>query len=124
MVIRLHGRRRFEMSCACGCGSSVNVGRKFRRGHNMLGTKRKAETVAKVAAAQIGQNGSKSRRWRGDDAGYSAIHMWLKIHKQKTGVCENCGEAGKSGKTQFANISGEYKRDTDDYAELCPSCHR
>jgi len=25
---------------------------------------------------------------------------------------------------EWANISGEYKRDVSDYIQLCPSCHR
>lgn len=36
------------------------------------------------------------------------------------GICENCKQ---SKKTQWANISGEYKRELNDWAELCAACH-
>jgi len=51
---------------------------------------------------------------------YNSIHQWNLRHWEKTGVCENCK---KPGKTQWANLSGEYQRDFSDWAELCSSCH-
>jgi hypothetical protein len=62
-----------------------------------------------------------------DDAGYRAIHYWLCRNHPKTGVCEECGrEVGttKGQGTEYANISGEYRRDRVDYRELCVPCHR
>lgn len=38
----------------------------------------------------------------------------------KLGVCQTCGLLGK---TQWSNISGDYKYDVSDYSELCQSCH-
>src|SRR5436305_329862 len=64
--------------------------------------------------------GSSNPSWKGDNAGYSAIHKWLSVHFIKSGVCENCT---KNKKTQYANISGKYLRITDDYLELCRKCH-
>ena len=60
---------------------------------------------------------------------YQAIHKWLRKNKQRTGICQICGArpiwlmSGRIG-TEFANISGEYRRDVDDYIELCRPCHR
>lgn len=51
---------------------------------------------------------------------YVTLHKWVKDNKTKIGKCVMCG---KEGKTDWANISGEYKRDLDDYQELCQSCH-
>ena len=59
--------------------------------------------------------------WRGDNVGYSGIHVWVKKHKGKPGPCEHCG---KSGRNQWANVSREYKRDINDYISLCSSCHK
>ena len=47
-------------------------------------------------------------------------------------MCEHCGKKpgtimrnGRPGSgTEFANISGEYKRDINDYVELCIACHK
>lgn len=65
-----------------------------------------------------------SPNWKGDKAGYSAIHKWLAANFEKTGTCEECGKSGLKGrKVQWANISGEYKRDREDYKLLCNRCH-
>jgi hypothetical protein len=58
--------------------------------------------------------------WKGDKAGYSAIHDWILRNKTKPKVCEECH---KKKKLQAANISGEYKRDITDFKFLCSKCH-
>ena len=50
-----------------------------------------------------------------------AIHVWVRKHKPAQGACEHCGSKKP---LDCANISGEYKRDIDDYIYLCRSCHR
>lgn len=64
--------------------------------------------------------------------GYTAIHKWLSYHYTKTGICKRCGKNTKidpkkkfrkQPRTQWANISGKYLRDINDYEELCISCH-
>lgn len=52
---------------------------------------------------------------------YNAIHKWLKYNYGKASLCELC-ESTKN--VQWANLSGEYKRDLKDFAQLCASCHR
>lgn len=51
---------------------------------------------------------------------YKELHRWVARHKARTQVCSSCG---KSGRTHFANISREYRRDLADWMELCPPCH-
>ncbi len=58
--------------------------------------------------------------WKGDDVGYEALHEWIKTHKQKPKICEECH---KEPVYDLANISGEYKRDISDYEWLCRKCH-
>lgn len=67
-----------------------------------------------------GRSGEEHPQWKGDEIGYFALHMWLARVKPKTGHCEDCG-AGRY--TEYANISYEYRRDPDDYRELCKPCH-
>lgn len=48
-------------------------------------------------------------------------------YKTKTGACTSCGaevgtERGRG--TEWANVSGRYLRDLDDFVELCILCHR
>lgn len=57
--------------------------------------------------------------WK-EDASYSSKHKWIAKHHKKIGVCENCLERKN---TDWANISKEYKRDREDYKELCRKCH-
>lgn len=88
--------------CGCGCGTIV-TNLRFVRGHNLRSSMRLQGR----------------ERWRGDNYYYST-HKWLATHHEKAGACSKCG---KEGKTDWANISGEYKRDIADYVELCRSCH-
>ena len=58
--------------------------------------------------------------WKGDSVGYNALHEWIRNHKPQPSFCENC----KSTKAHdLANISGEYKRDINDFKWLCRRCH-
>lgn len=75
--------------------------------------------------------GAEHPNWKGDDAGYVSLHMWVSRHKTRTGVCSVCGQhrEPKPGgfrkvATEWANVSGEYHRDLDDFVEMCTSCHK
>ncbi len=68
-----------------------------------------------------GLRGKDSPLWKGDKATYSAIHKWVQRNKNKADCCVKCG---KIGRLELANISGEYKREIDDYEYLCCKCHR
>lgn len=61
-----------------------------------------------------------------DDPGYMAVHNWVRRHHVKTGTCEACGDVPDNGGhgTNWANISGEYRREREDFWELCIPCHR
>lgn len=79
------------------------------------------ETKKKVSESLKGKIGPNSRAWKGNDVGYTALHMWINKNYPKKGICSWCG---KKGYTEYANISGEYKRDINDFVELCVPCHR
>jgi hypothetical protein len=85
--------------CQCGCGQQSAA--RFLRGHNI--------------------KASHPSWWKGDDAGYEAIHRYLRQHFPKTGTCEQCGIKAR---TDYALIKGRtYSRDRSDYRELCRRCH-
>lgn len=65
-------------------------------------------------------NGLRNNQWRGDEVGYQSLHEWIKSHKSKPLLCENCGERQPY---DLANISGQYLRDINDYEWLCRRCH-
>lgn len=65
----------------------------------------------------------KSPHWKDDDVGYSGLHKWVYRNFGKAIKCEN-DESHTSKVFEWANLSGEYKRDRSDWKMLCQSCHR
>ena len=55
-----------------------------------------------------------------ENAGYFAIHDWVRRRKDKPELCERCG---KEHPHDLANISQQYKRDVNDFEWLCRRCH-
>ena len=55
------------------------------------------------------------------NAGYDAIHAWVRRRKVKPKFCEKCK---KNFSYDLANISGKYLRSISDYLYLCRSCHK
>ena len=82
----------------------------------------------KKRGAQIGSKNA----WK-EKVGYSGIHKWIVKERKTPSYCEHCkiSKAPKLPKDrirkrsyfQWANISGEYKRDVTDWVRLCWSCH-
>jgi len=117
--------------CECGCGLPAPIAkmtdakrgyvkgqpRRFIHGHYARGRKHTPETIEKMRNAQRAE---KHPLWKGEAAGYSAIHVWVRNNYVKQGRCETCG---KEGRTEWANVSGEYKRVREDWIELCRPCH-
>lgn len=62
--------------------------------------------------------------WKGDKVSYRGLHQWITNHYGKASKCEAISCNGKSKKYEWANISGNYKRERNDFMELCKSCHR
>lgn len=66
----------------------------------------------------------KQKRFRGTKAQYAGIHAWVKIQLGKPNRCVKCNITVDSPyKIHWANISGEYKKDINDWVRLCSSCH-
>lgn len=77
---------------------------------------------AKIVARNRERVGAAHPAWKGDKVSYKQLHQWLERHRPKTGRCSRCGAT--PNRTEWANLSGEYRRDLEDYIELCVSCHR
>lgn len=75
-----------------------------------------------VKQTMLGRYGPKSSAYKDGRATYEAIHMWLKFHYDKSNSCDHCNK--KTKLLDWANISGEYKRDRNDFKVLCKSCHQ
>ena len=83
----------------------------------------------KIIASNQARGGERHYLWQGDDVSNDALHIWIGRRKKKTGVCSHCGNRPKVHRnrkygTEWANVSGEYRRDLDDFIELCTPCHR
>lgn len=80
--------------------------------------------------------GSSCPAWKGKNAGYNAIHQWIKKNYGQANRCENkkCvyprkNKAGevllKPGKFDWALLHGkEYDHERSNFIMLCTSCHR
>lgn len=69
----------------------------------------------------MGRIGEHNPAWRGEKAGYSAIHMYVKKRLHKPDLCQKCGLYPPS---EMHNISGKYSRSLDDWIYLCQRCHK
>lgn len=66
--------------------------------------------------------GEDKSQWKGEAAGYKALHDWVRREKGEPERCESCGTT--QGRLEWANASGQYRRDLDDWIALCRTCHR
>lgn len=85
------------------------------------GDRHTEEAIRKMMIAQLG---TKHHAWKGDEASYSAIHKWVNSHFGKAFWCTFCFKVGTGKHIHWANISHQYKRDTNDWFQLCASCHK
>lgn len=97
-----------------------------RNAEKLRGRKMTPEQLeAHIARTPRGEN---NPNWKGAKASYEAQHSWVRRHKGVPSFCEKCGvnkpPIGKKSWFEWANISGEYHRDLNDYMSLCPNCHQ
>lgn len=63
-------------------------------------------------------------RWKGEDASYQAKHMWIYKKLGQPDTCSKCKKSKLKGKKiHWANKSGKYLRDLNDWIRLCSKCH-
>jgi hypothetical protein len=79
------------------------------------------ETKNKIRKNSI--TGSKNHLWKGDHVGYDALHDWIRRIKGKAKKCEHCGNTSAK-RYEWSNIDHKYRRNVDDFIELCVNCHR
>ena len=104
------GHKPWNTGLKCWNKNYQNAG--FQKGHKVLGGIKTRFTSDRVL-------GEKNINWKGDEVSYTHIHTWINRHKEKK-ECEFCGAIYN---LDMANISGEYKRDVNDWKVLCRKCH-
>lgn len=92
-------------------------------GNAAFGTHPSEETRAKRREA-MGEkhSGESNPAFKGEAAGISAIHTWLRRRYPLTGTCSQCGRDGRTERA-FLRWPEPYTRNPDDYAEMCRPCH-
>lgn len=53
---------------------------------------------------------------------YRMLHYWVEKMLGRPMQCSDCGTRNKR-RYHWANISGKYLKDTNDWVRLCVSCH-
>jgi hypothetical protein len=102
--------------CSSKCYGKTMVGRKVLWVHpNNNGQWNKGRKFPKRC-------GEGNIAWKGEEAKYAAIHMWIKRVTGKPIKCVHCGATGR--KLHWANIDHKYSRNPRDYISLCVPCHR
>lgn len=69
--------------------------------------------------------GDNNPLWKGDDASYYAIHIWVSgnFGKSSDFPCSFCEKRGGSKQMHWANLDHKYSRDRKDWLVLCVKCH-
>lgn len=98
----------------------------FKKGYTPWNKGMKCPWVSeRNKANNPGKSGAKHHNWQGDFTSYRSMHRWVVRHKGQPTKCEHCLKDGLTGhQIHWANISGQYKRDVDDYIRLCAKCHK
>jgi hypothetical protein len=70
-------------------------------------------------------SGALSHKWKGNLAGYRALHIWITNERGRPHFCEHCKRSDLSHRSyHWANISGSCKRELSDWLRLCAKCHK
>jgi hypothetical protein len=101
----------------------------IKNGNAWRGKKRppfSKEWKENLSKSHLGVNTrEKSGMWKDDRVGYDALHDWVKRYYGEPSICEHCFTENLTGcKINWANKTGEYKRDREDWLRLCIKCHR
>jgi hypothetical protein len=101
--------------CECGCGHPAPIAGRSDKRHGHV----KGQPVRLIRGHILKKD--HPPWWRGDSAGYRALHTFLCAHFPKSGTCDECGTPKL---TDYALVKGRtYSRNREDYRELCRRCH-
>lgn len=92
-----------------------------------LGKKLSLEHKKRISETLIKQNIKKQKHfnWKGDNISYHGLHARVYRELGKPLICINCKNTRLNSKNyHWANISGEYKKDLNDFMRLCAGCHK
>lgn len=101
----------------------INVGRKQTKEHiEKLSKTRRGRKLTEKHKSKVGRSDDKHHQWKGENAGYRSIHIWVENKLGKPMVCERCGTTSGT-RFHWCSKTHEHKRDLSDWMRLCPKCH-
>jgi len=116
------GKKRIELTgakyCSMKCYSEGKKG--YKPNKNQLKALRLGHGWNKGLQ---GLTDSEHPAWKEEGYSYVSIHHWIYRKLGKPKVCQNCKITGEGKFMQWANISGKYRRDLNDWLRLCSKCH-
>ena len=127
---QIRGHKKF---CSHVCYSRNKIGKSHSWGGKisiaLTGKPKTRNHIEKVRLALKGKkrpewSGENHWEWKGALVSYETLHDWVSRHKGRPKQCEMCDLNDPNRKYHWANISGEYKRDLDDFIRLCVPCHK
>lgn len=62
--------------------------------------------------------------WKGDKVTYRPLHSWVSRMLGTPNKCSFCSKTAIGHGMHWANKSGDYKRDLEDWIRLCAKCHK
>jgi len=95
------------------CGTTIKVLQRLMPRHG----------IERRGLGKREQRGANNDCWLGDDAGYSAMHLRVITARGRPQHCACCDTTDPRIQYHWANLTGHYE-DINDYARLCPRCHR
>jgi len=100
--------------CSISCAGAEKRGRPLSESHRAALKGKRPKT-----------QGEKNHKWLGDSVGYGGLHDWVYTILGSPMICVSCSKLCVTNKEiHWANKSGEYKRNVEDWLRLCVSCHK
>lgn len=129
-------RKRFEVRitsdrkfCSRKCygidwaNRAVNFKKDFKKGHTPWNKGKKLEYKPHFNMQGRRVSSQTEFKYKNGAGAYVVLHRWVRKKFGKPNFCSLC-KSGDKKIYQWANISGEYKRDITDWVGLCVSCHK
>lgn len=114
-------RNKSGKNCCITC--FPKFAQKMGFGKSNKGRKATNETIQKLKEKRKFRVGELSPNYKGDNAGYFAIHNWIRKKLGSPKKCEHCKTENPKTRYEWANISRKNKREPSDWIRLCKKCH-
>ncbi len=99
--------------------TQVEVGRHYGVSQKVVFSWFKKVGIKSRVATNGNQNGKNNHMWKGNKAGYAALHYRVNKLRGKPSKCEYCGN-DSAKRYEWANVNGKLD-DPYDYIRLCAS---